>query len=176
MKREYSIPFIGLKEGIHHFDFEVKSNFFEEFENSLVENCDIEIELIFEKSSRLFVLEFKIDGEVELECDRCSEPYMQNIFGDYTVFVKFEDANKENEDDVVYISREATHLDLRELIYDYINLSIPMRKVHPNDESGKPTCNPVVISLLENSGKEKVEKENETDPRWDALKNIKNKK
>ena len=43
---------------------------------------------------------------------------------------------------------------------------IPIKKVHPDDESGFSTCNPEMLERLNDFGEKKP------DSRWDKLKNI----
>ena len=42
-KQQLIIPFIGLKEGIHQFEFEIDSTFFEQFDYSIIKDADFVI-------------------------------------------------------------------------------------------------------------------------------------
>jgi uncharacterized protein len=61
-------------------------------------------------------------------------------------------------------------LDLRQQIYEFIMLALPIKRVHPADKKGKSTCDPVMLKKLE----ELIIEEKENDPRWDELKKLMN--
>ena len=72
-KQELIIPFIGLKEGIHQYEFEINSSFFEQFDYSIIEKADFAINVTFDKRKNLFNLAFDLKGHVIANCDRCLE-------------------------------------------------------------------------------------------------------
>ena len=86
--RAYQIPFVGLKFGEHHFNFVLESSFFSHFEESLVKEGQVFVDLTFDKKERLFVLNFDISGSIKSECDRCGQPFDLPIHGNYTIYVK----------------------------------------------------------------------------------------
>lgn len=171
--REYHIPYVGLKLGKHTFHFQVKDAFFKAFEGSLIEKCDVKVRLELEKKETLFILNFFIDGTVHVICDRCSESFDKDIFGDFQCLVKFKgerDVDLEDDgDEILFINREDAFIDVAELIYDYINLSLPMHIVHPDNADGTSGCNPDVLKYLTSSHNE----DDKEDPRWAALKKFK---
>ena len=87
--REFEIPYVGLKVGVHNFDYEIDRKFFDHFEDSPIHDCAVKVKLEFEKKETFFILKFFIDGNVNVECDRCLVPFNKSIFGDYTSYVKF---------------------------------------------------------------------------------------
>lgn len=168
--REYKIPFVGLKIGNHTFHFEIDDTFFKTFEGALISKCNVNVRLEFEKKETLFILNFFIDGTVNVICDRCSEPFNKEIFGDFQCLVKYKGGNEllpESEDEILYINREDSHIDVSGLIYDYINLCLPMQLVHPDNAEGIAGCNPEVLKYL-NAPTQRETVEN--DPRWADLK------
>ena len=144
------------------------------FSKTDVEKCSIEVKLDFDKRENFFLLNFYIDGWIELVCDRCSDPFQQEVFGDFEVAIKFSsDENIEvNEDeDIVYISKSDDIIDVSNLIYEFVVLSIPLRSVHPDNENGSSNCNEEVLKKLKI-----IEEKESTDPRWAVLEKLKNKK
>lgn len=174
--REFEIPYVGLKLGAHRFDYDIDGNFFKHFEDSLIKDCKVHVKLEFEKKETFFILKFYIDGTVKVECDRCLEPFDKEIFGDYTLYVKFAENPDEmgNDDEVMYIAREESIIDVSQLVYEYINLCLPMQLIHPKKPNGEEGCNPDVLKYLKEN-KEKAAKpiDGEIDPRWDALSKLK---
>ena len=55
-KQKLVIPFIGLTEGLHQFEFEIDSTFFEQFDYSIIEEGDFKIKVDFEKKKLLQVV------------------------------------------------------------------------------------------------------------------------
>ena len=174
--REFEVPYIGLKLGVHKFSFDIDGKFFNNFPGTLIQECKVKVGVEFDKKETFFILSFFIDGTVKVDCDRCLVPFDKSIFGDYTCYVKFaEDPSKVNEEpDVLFISRDQTIIDLSQLIYEYINLCLPMQKVGCESPGNEAQCNKEVLKyLIPELGKEK-ETKGEGDPRWAVLKNLKN--
>ncbi len=168
--REYQIPFVGLKPELHHFNFELDASFFSHFEGSQVTQGKVFIDLAFDKKDRLFVLNFDVSGSVGTDCDRCGQPFELPIHGNYTLFVKVGDKREEDadNDDVIWIAESESVLDVSEMIYEFVHLSIPIKRAHPLDRNGIPGCDPEIIKLLGTHD----EVNNEKDPRWDILNNL----
>ena len=176
-KSKYDIEFKGLKEGLHDYEFEIDNKFFEHFEESLVEVGEVHVKVGFEKRSAFLKLYFEFAGWVELICDRCLEPYKQNIKLETELFVKFgEESEFDEGDNVIWVLPEEHVLNLAQVIYEYTALSIPLKHVHP-DKKGANSCDPEMMAKLNSymhTEKEEKDENEEIDPRWAALKNLKN--
>jgi uncharacterized metal-binding protein YceD (DUF177 family) len=171
---KYNIEFKGLKEGLHDFGFEVDDKFFAHFEESLVENGKVAAKVIFEKRSSFMKLHFDITGWLELTCDRCLELYHQPIKNETEVFVKFGEKEFDEGENVLWVNPEEHHINLAQIIYEYVTLSIPLRHVHPKNNEGKRDCNREMIKKLKNYMHPEKKMEITTDPRWDALRRLEN--
>ncbi len=166
--KEFIIPFFGLKEGIHKFKFNIDRSFFEAFESSLIEDAEIEIKLELEKTSSMLVLDFKAKGKTAVPCDRCGDDFTLPIKAKERVYVKFGDETYDQTDDILVLSHETHEIDVSHLIYEFLVLSLPNKRVHTK----KSDCNQEAIERLEQF-KIKEEEIKTTDPRWDALKKLK---
>ncbi len=167
--REYQIPFVGLKPGVHHFNFELDDLFFGHFPESQVQQGKIFVDLALDKKERLIVLNFDISGSIVTDCDRCGQLFDLPIHGNYTLYVKIGDKREEDVDseEVIWIPESASVLDIAEPMYEFIHLSVPMGKVHPDTRDGVPGCDPEILKLLK-----KDDDGEDSDPRWDILKNL----
>ena len=167
---EYKIPFRGISEGEHEYDFHIQEKFFDAMESDEVQDADVKVHLQLDKQSRLMVLDFAIHGNLVLTCDRCLEDMNYPLDIDYRLIAKYgrKDPRDEENEDVFYLADDEFQLDVSRLIYENIVLAIPIKHVHADDEQGHSTCNPEQLKILENYSKKQ-----KTDPRWDALKNIK---
>lgn len=169
--KKYEIPFAGLSIGAHKYTFSVDESFFTKFDKSPISKGLIESDLLFDKRETMFVLTFEIGGTVNVECDRCLEAFDYPIGGEYTVYVKYEDQREQKENnDVFYISRGESKINVAEMLYDFINLCVPMQKAHPVNEEGVYGCNPKILELLDKHSSEN--KDDKVDPRWEQLKGL----
>jgi uncharacterized metal-binding protein YceD (DUF177 family) len=173
-KNKYNIEFKGLKEGLHDFEFGADNKFFAHFEESLVENGEVTVKVILEKRSSFIKLHCEIEGWIELTCDRCLEDYQQTITNDTEIFVKFGESAYDDGENVMWVDPEEHHINLAQIIYEYIALSIPLRHVHPKNNDGKRACNKEMIQKLKDYMHPENEDDTVTDPRWDALKKLGN--
>ena len=137
-------------------------------ENPDILDCMITINLSLEKQERMLVLDFQISGNMEVTCDRCLENFNLPINSAESYYYKFGEERKEESEDVMIIPESEYQINVAELIFDYVSLTMPIRKVHPDDEDGNSTCNKDILSKLN-----EFEESPEMDPRWEALKKLK---
>jgi uncharacterized metal-binding protein YceD (DUF177 family) len=169
--QKYRIVYQGLSEGVHEFDFDVDNSFFENLEYSEIKKGDLKAHVVLQKKSTFLELDFQINGYLELVCDRCLDEYMQPIDFEGKLFVKFSEQGEDLADDVICLSPSEHELDIAHYLYESINLSIPLKRVHPDNEQGESTCNPEMIKRLENF---KIDEpaDDTIDPRWEDLRNL----
>ena len=169
---QYTIPFSGLKEGKHLFEFSADRRFFAGFEESEIENGNVGIQVELEKRTTHLRLKFLLKGEVELICDRCLEPYLQSIEGRNLMLVKFSETETDDGDEVIYVHPGADQVKVAKLIYEFIVLSIPIRHVHPDDHDGDSFCDPEMLKKLEEFKATEAPEDGTFDLRWNDLKKI----
>lgn len=178
-ENEYVIQFSGLKLGLHSFDFEIGKEFFESFEYSDIQECKVKVDMSMEKSSTMMVLLFDVNGNINNPCDRCLEEVELPIEGNYRQVVKFSDFEEESQDDEIIILPSAEYeIDVKKLIYDFIMLSIPLKRAHEEGECDEELANELNAYLVEELPEEITDTETDEediDPRWEALKDLKNK-
>ena len=173
-KTKYTIEFKGLKEGRHDFGFEIDNAFFAHFEDSLVDNGEIMAKVFFEKRSTFMKLVIDHKGWLELTCDRCLELYRQPVENSTELFVKFGEEAEDDGENIIWISPEDHQINLAQIFYEYIILSIPLRHIHPKNKDGIRGCNPEMIEKLKKYKHADKDQGNEPDVRWDVLKNMRN--
>jgi len=169
---QYTIPFSGLKEGEHIFDFSADNRFFAGFEESEITKGSVIIQVKLDKRSTYLRLTFALEGVVELICDRCLEYYLQPIKSSYPMLVKFSETETDDGDEVIYIHPGAHQVEVATLIYEFIVLSIPIRHIHPEGKNGESLCDPEMIHKLDEYKAPDLLVSNPVDPRWDDLKKI----
>ena len=168
-KKQLIVPFIGLKEGLHQFEFEIDSEFFEQFDYSIIKKGKFKIKLDFEKKKNLFNLDFKLKGKITANCDRCLEPIKMKVKGEESLIVKFGETTYNETDEIKVISPAEYELDLSNDVYQFSHLLLPNKVLHEK----KKDCNPEIIERLERLTTKQESKE--VDPRWAALSKLKDK-
>lgn len=146
--KNYIIPIHGLSEGEHRYDFIIDDAFFSLIPDGLIEKGHVEMEVTLRKGSSLTELRLHGEGLVRVNCDVCLEEYDQEIRIQQDLLVKF--STEEIDDpDMISIPPGTTELDLVQVMYDYIGLALPYRKVHPVDDEGQSNCNPEMLKEME---------------------------
>jgi uncharacterized metal-binding protein YceD (DUF177 family) len=167
---QFIIPVTGLKPGSHQFDFEIDDSFFEHFEYSEIQKGKINLHLVIEKEDNILVLLFNFNGHVGIPCDRCYEPFDLTLEGKERLILKFGSDYHEESEEIQVVPIGENHFDISPFIYEYIHLSLPVRRIHPDDESGESICDPEIIHRLEDFPSSPG-----PDPRWEALTALKKK-
>ena len=168
MTSPYTIPFVGLKLGQHLFDFALDKTFFESLPYSLVDDGKLVVKLNLEKKETMLIASFEVKGVVSAPCARCNEEMDQKIKGDLTVYFVLGEEESEDEN-LIVIPRESYEIDVQQSMYEMIMLALPARSAHKKNE-----CNEEMVQLLQKytSNQDSKEKEENIDPRWEALKNL----
>lgn len=176
-RREFEIAFVGLKPGVHEYDYSIDDRFFEVYQQQDFKNCKADVKLLLDKKSSFMLLKFEIGGQLEVICDRCNSRLPLELWDEFNITVKMVDDpelmnNQEDDPDVYYISRGESHIDVANWIYEFINLSIPMQKVCSYEEMNGPYCNPAALDMLKKLVSEE-EKEKKENPIWKGLEKFK---
>ncbi len=166
-KQRLLIPFVGLGDGNHQFEFEIDSSFFEQFDFSIIEDATFKVKVDLEKKPSLFNLHFDFEGTILLHCDKCNDELEFHTNGEEDLIVKFGESKLEDVDEIKVITPSEYELDLTEEIYEYMHLLLPNKIVHEKEKD----CNQKVLEKLKELNNKKETKE--VDPRWAALSKFK---
>ena len=178
---KYNIDIYGLEDKQYDYDMESGDAFFEEMEQDLIEHGHFKTHVVLNKSATMIQLRFHTTGSVTLTCDRSLETFEEPIDSDERIILKFGDHNEELTEEIEIISRNTNRINVARYIFDFIALSLPVKKLHPSlrteeddfdleDDEEEGTL--VYTSGAEEEGDE-GEDEEKIDPRWEALKNLK---
>ena len=165
--KEFNIPFVGLKEGKHLFEYKVDNTFFELYDYNEFEKSSIIVALEFVKKSTLFELNFTASGTVNVPCDVTNEYFDLEITATLPLVVKFGQEYNDDNEEILILPHEVYQFSVAQFIYEMIVLGIPNKRVHPKVLDG--TMETEVLEQLEIKEEKTVET---TDPRWDKLKNL----
>lgn len=171
MNDRFIIPLNGLTAGENKFFWQAGKEFFDSFENSEILDAQLDIETCVEKSGRYIGVDCGVSGKVVVECDRCLEDLEMPVELDIRLSVKFGDADSSDEvqdgdREVIFIPVENTELDMKQVVYDYVCLSLPLQRVHEDGE-----CNPDAIKYLDGQEVTAISEETDKNP-FAALKGL----
>ena len=172
--KEFLIPFIGLKLGKHHFEYQINNSFFEIFDYNEYQNSDIKVNVVLEKKSTLIELNFTHKGTVNVPCDLTSEDFDLTIKGKMKMIVRFgEEYNNDNEE-LLILPHGEFEVNIAQYVYEMIVLSVPLRRVHPGIKDGslKTEALSKLNELTVKEEKKENKQEENIDPRWDKLKQL----
>ncbi len=162
----YTIPFSGLKDGLHLFDYQVNKAFFECFPETLITDGDFQVHVELDKKPNVISLLIDFNGTIDITCDRCLEMMKLPLNGTNQLLLKYSEESRE-EAEIVYISRDLETINIGKYIYEFICLAIPLIKTH--DLVLDEECDESMRSFLEI----KDNSTPEDNPLWNQLKDIK---
>ena len=173
---EFLIPFIGLKLGKHQFEYQINKAFFDSFDYDEFESADIKVSVFFIKKSNILELNLKHKGTIYVPCDLTNEMFYFPIKGNLKVIVQFGEEYNDDNDELLILPHGEHEINISQIIYEMIALSIPFRKVHPGvkdgtlDSEALRKLNELRVDELKKDRNKKTE--DNIDPRWDKLKQL----
>jgi uncharacterized metal-binding protein YceD (DUF177 family) len=181
---KYNIDIYGLEDKRYVYDFESGPAFFEELQQDVIERGQFRAEVTLDKSTTMLQLYFVITGSVELTCDRSLDPFDEPVDTHGRMILKFGDHNEELTEEIEIIHRNTTRVNVARYIFDFIVLSLPMKRLHPDLRAAEEgadddfetlvySSQPAVEATDEAEGTEGEQPEGNVDPRWEALKKLK---
>lgn len=173
--KEFTIPFVGLKIGEHRFDFKISKTFFEYFKYDEFNDVNVKLDVLLNKKITLLEFFLEYSGFVNVNCDITNEAYDQEIKGEYHFVVKFGDDFNDQNEDLLILPHGSYEVNIQQYIYESLVLAVPTRKVHPGVLDG--TLKSDILNKLEELRPKQNDDSsgsngNNTDPRWDKLKNL----
>lgn len=168
VNRHFSIPFEGLKDGKHTFDFLVDDAFFGDFEVSPIKAAKIEMQCTLDKKPKVSDLLLTFGGLYDASCDRCLAPIKIPISGQQQVHVKVQNRMVGvEEEDVLFIEEHTASIDLKQYMYEVICLAMPIQNTMACQNQNPRPCNTEILKVLEeHSADDKIGNV------FDTLKNI----
>ena len=145
MNDKFIIPLNGLTVGENMFSWVAGKEFFDSFENSEILDAHLDADVRVEKSGRYIGVDCDVRGKVTIECDRCLDELDMPVDVEIRLSVKYgsEESSEDpqaGEREVIFVPETDAELDLGQIIYDYVCLSLPMQRTHAEGE-----CNPEVM-------------------------------
>ena len=173
--KAYTIQFVGLKQGEHHFEYDIDDAFFENYGYDDFNSIAVKVDLQLVKKPTLMEFIFHMHGKANVNCDLTNEPYDHPIEGNYTLVVKFGEEYNDELEDILILPHGEYEFNVAQYIYETTVLALPKKRVHPKVEDGmmdSEILDKLEELSIENDEKSGADKDEEIDPRWEKLKDF----
>jgi len=167
--KAFFIPFVGLKLGKHHFDYQIDNTFFQEFDYHQFEDASVQVDLVLEKKQTILELSFKHTGTVNVPCDLTGEFFDMPIKGVLNLVVQFGEEYNDDNEELLILPHGEYQVNVAQYIYEMIVLSVPFKRVHTGVKDGSVEVDYEKYTTYEQT---KEENKEEIDPRWEKLKDL----
>ncbi len=132
----FLIPLNDWAAGERKFHSLANLEFFQTFENAEILDACVNVDAAVNKEGgRKASVTLHLEGNVTVACDRCLENLVLPLDVNQVLSVPEDFSGKDFSED--------GKLDLSQAVYDFVCLSLPMKKVHPEGE-----CNPDTLRFL----------------------------
>ncbi len=168
--KEFTIPFVGLKDGKHEFLFTIDNAFFEHFEFTDFNEASLEGKIVLNKKPNFLELHFNVLGNVVLLCDVSTELFNHEVKTEFNLIVKFGSSSENNSDEILVIPEGSYQINVAQNFYEIVVLSLPLKRVHPGIEDG--TLKSEILTKLKELEPKEEKLNGEKDPRWNKLKDL----
>jgi uncharacterized metal-binding protein YceD (DUF177 family) len=185
----YKVDLKGMRQDVQTVEYLLDNQFFANIGGEDIQKGKVNVSLTITRTGGVFNLAFRFTGIVVIACDRCLDDMDYSI--DTTtarLIVKFGKDYSEESDEIIVIPEAEGVLNLAWFLYEFVVLAIPIKHVHA---PGK--CNKLMSSKLKKHTAKLEEDEEDSfdmgegddivmtdedaeeviDPRWEALKGLK---
>ena len=169
---QFDINLINIKKDVEYFDYQVDKEFFENFDQDIVSNGNINVNLKVIKTDLMITMKFNFAGNIILTCDKSLKQFEEPVQVSKTIFFKYGEENLEMDENLYQIAGNTININVSSHIMEFLILEIPFRKIHPElrDEMEEKEDE----ELIYQTNKDQNIKE-KPDPRWSDLEKLKNK-
>ncbi|MBQ0057152.1 MAG: DUF177 domain-containing protein [Bacteroidales bacterium] len=179
----YNIQLKTMPVGKNVVEYHLDNNFFALLEDVDIQKGDINVKVNIEKQQKQSELNFELEGYVVVPCDRCLEDMNQPIKTTGHLIVRLGKEFKDDGDDIVIVPEEQGIINVSWFLYEFIELAIPIKHVHPFGQCNKGMAGKLREHIAVDAedvdfGDEDFDddapvSDEDIDPRWSALKKLK---
>lgn len=169
MARDFSVNILGLSKEVHLFEFQLEEDFFKKYGQEVVTNGKFAARVSLDKRETFIEADFRIEGNAFLTCDRSLDEFEYPVSIARRVVFKYGEEPQEVSDEIIIIKHDQQKLDVGQLMYEFIALEIPIKKLHPRFQ--EETEDEMEGKIIYSSSTQPPEEE--IDPRWEMLKKLK---
>lgn len=183
----YNIQLKAMEVGKSEIEYHLGNEFFEAIDEEAIQKGNVTAKVSITKTIKESELHFELEGKVVVLCDRCLEEMDQPIKTSGHLIVRMGKEFKDDGDDVVIIPEEQGIINVSWFLYEFIELAIPIKHVHPFGHCNSGMASKLNEHLVDSesfeddavsfddtiSSVDNGSDEGKIDPRWEALKKLK---
>lgn len=186
----YSIQLKTMEIGESVLEYHLDNEFFEAIGEEAIQKGNINAKIRVVKSSKQSELFFELEGKVVVLCDRCLEEMDQPIKTSGHLIVRMGKEFMDDGDDIVVIPEEQGVINVSWFMYEFVELAIPIKHVHPFGHCNTGMASKLSEHLVDSDSFEDDDESfssatmdvlndgdssdnDPIDPRWAALKKLK---
>ena len=178
-----------MQQNVQEFEYLLDNRFFADIGGEDIQKGKINTRLTITKKANAFDLSFTFNGIVIVPCDRCLDDMDLPIETSARLIVKFGKDYSEESDEIVVIPESEGIINLAWFLYEFVALAIPIKHVHAPGKCNKQMTSKLKKHSSKSSGDDEQPfdsddsddaiitdddpDEEKTDPRWDALRGLK---
>ena len=151
---------------------EVDASFFDSFPFSEISKAEGKLNVLLDKLGNGMDCHVNFQGHCTIPCDRCLADLELTLTFQERLVVQL-GPQTDLESDIWTLGPELHELNLSQPVFEWIHLSLPFRRVHPDIQD----CDPAMVNHLDKSSRDSEkgndDKSDAIDPRWNALKDLK---
>ena len=181
----YKIDLKGMRQEVQTYEYLLDNQFFTNIDGEDVQKGKVFVQLSVTKVADVFDLSFKLNGIAVVPCNRCLDDMDYPIDTTEHLIVKLGKDYSEESDEIIIIPESEGIINLAWFLYEFIVLAIPIKHIHAPGKCNKQ----MTAKLKKHTAKaaddddsldmeeddrmaDDEEMENDSDPRWDALKDL----
>jgi len=181
----YKIDLKNMQQDVQEFEYLLDNQFFANIGGEDIQKGKVNTRLTISKTGRAFDLSFTFNGIVIIPCDRCLDDMDLPIETSAHLIVKFGKDYSEESDEIVIIPEAEGIINLAWFLYEFIALAIPIKHVHAPGKCNKQMTSKLKKHLTKSDDEDQSfdsddviitddePEEEKTDPRWEALRGLK---
>lgn len=171
---DFSIDIYKLANRLYQYQYDIDDTFFALFEHNTIEQGKLRAEVTLDKQETLITARFVIDGSVGLVCDRSLAEFDHPLHVEETLLYQYGEEEEELTEEIMLITERTQQINVAQPIYEFIALAVPMKRLHPRYAEDDDPLTEGEIVFSSPVGQDQDVSSDVSDPRWDALKKLRN--
>jgi len=186
----YKVDLKSMRQDIEKYEYLLDNQFFTNIDGEDIQKGKVRTNLTVSKKAGVFNLAFTFNGTVVVPCDRCLDDMDLPVETTAHLVVKFGKDYSEESDEIVIIPEAEGIINLAWFLYEFIALAVPIKHVHAPGKCNKQMTSKLKKHLAKSDDDEDQSfdsddsddsgsitddesEEEKTDPRWEALRGLK---
>ncbi len=134
----------ALQLGAYRYDYVIDDAFFAALDQNEILGGKVQSQVDLTVRENTCSLQIHLQGDVKITCDRCLDELIQPIEANEVLLVKVGVPSDTLDEDAIFVDPKSGALDLAWLIYELIEINLPLVHSHQAGE-----CNPDMQALLQ---------------------------